>query len=500
MLYRDYLKSKYQNTAVKLANAEGVPCVLEYSKGKNLRNYEVCGNSVQSGTPSPESPVEIQSVGDLTTKNLINESAITLSSGYWSDSGGNQINNNSRFIRISSVKCNPNETYTLSSNLKIYTIWFFNNNTSISKTYRENTVAVFKTPENCNSLRISLVNTSGNTDTIAFKWIQLELGSAATEYEPYHKYDIPITVTGKNLIPYPYKGSSVTANGITIKINDDRTITVNGTASTATTFTIAQYTIQSGTYTLSGTKNGSLSTYYMAIGGTSCKDVGNGSSVTFDTETTISIYIIIKSGATLSNAVFKPQLEEGSTATTYEPYIAPVTTNIYLDEPLRKVGDYADYIDFKNQKVIRKIAKKTYIGQSNEAWNNGSSDNHIKYIIPVPNDFSNGYGLEGTYGLSNIFVCKFANEAHTFYFTGDKSNSWRRNVFYNDTELTVDEWKSKLTEWNEIGNPLTIYYPLLTSREETISLPALKTFKGTNVMSVDTSIQPSNIKANYIRT
>ena len=67
MLYRDYLKNKYQNTAVKLANAEGVPCVLEYSKGKNMRNYEVYGNSVQDGTPSPESPVEIQSVGDLIT-------------------------------------------------------------------------------------------------------------------------------------------------------------------------------------------------------------------------------------------------------------------------------------------------------------------------------------------------------------------------------------------------------------------------------------------------
>lgn len=67
MLYRDYLKSKYQNTAVKLANAEGVPCVLEYSKGKNMRNYEVYGNSVQDGTPTPESPVEIQRVGDLVT-------------------------------------------------------------------------------------------------------------------------------------------------------------------------------------------------------------------------------------------------------------------------------------------------------------------------------------------------------------------------------------------------------------------------------------------------
>ena len=70
MLYRDYAKDKYQN-AFQISNAEGVPCVLKGSKGKNLRNYEVYGNSVQDGTPSPESPVEIQSVGDLTTKNLL---------------------------------------------------------------------------------------------------------------------------------------------------------------------------------------------------------------------------------------------------------------------------------------------------------------------------------------------------------------------------------------------------------------------------------------------
>ena len=40
--------------------------------------------------------------------------------------------------------------------------------------------------------------------------------------------------------------------------------------------------------------------------------------------------------------------------TEYEPYIGE-TKHIYLNEPLRKVGDYADYIDFKNQKVMRQI-------------------------------------------------------------------------------------------------------------------------------------------------
>ena len=49
------------------------------------------------------------------------------------------------------------------------------------------------------------------------------------------------------------------------------------------------------------------------------------------------------------------QIEKGSKATDYEPYYEPVTYNIYLDEPLRKVGNYADYIDLKKEKVVRNV-------------------------------------------------------------------------------------------------------------------------------------------------
>ena len=35
--------------------------------------------------------------------------------------------------------------------------------------------------------------------------------------------------------------------------------------------------------------------------------------------------------------------------------VGNITTSIYLDEPLRKVGDYSDYIDFKNQKEFRNV-------------------------------------------------------------------------------------------------------------------------------------------------
>lgn len=61
------------------------------------------------------------------------------------------------------------------------------------------------------------------------------------------------------------------------------------------------------------------------------------------------------------------QIEEGTSATDYEPfgkYKIPIAvtsdnssdvTNIFLDEPLRKIGESADYIDFKNQKLVQKV-------------------------------------------------------------------------------------------------------------------------------------------------
>lgn len=46
-------------------------------------------------------------------------------------------------------------------------------------------------------------------------------------------------------------------------------------------------------------------------------------------------------------------LNSGSTALPYEPYHAPVTTPIYLPEPIKMVGDETEYIDYGEQKMHR---------------------------------------------------------------------------------------------------------------------------------------------------
>ena len=66
MLYKDYVERKVSN-AIRINSAEGYPCVFDNSKGRPLKDYKLYGNSIQDGTPTPESPVEVQSVGDLVT-------------------------------------------------------------------------------------------------------------------------------------------------------------------------------------------------------------------------------------------------------------------------------------------------------------------------------------------------------------------------------------------------------------------------------------------------
>lgn len=52
----------YQRSSIKVI--EGVPPLSFTAKGKPLTAWSITGNTVQNGTPTPENPVEVQSVGD----------------------------------------------------------------------------------------------------------------------------------------------------------------------------------------------------------------------------------------------------------------------------------------------------------------------------------------------------------------------------------------------------------------------------------------------------
>lgn len=122
-----------------------------------------------------------------------------------------------------------------------------------------------------------------------------------------------------------------TINGVTFTVNDDQTVTVNGTASATTTYVITSNSqailIPDGNYILSGCPNGGGdATYdlrwYLYSTGKSAYDQGSGVTVAKNGNTTSSnIAIVIRSGVTANNLVFKPMLRLAEiTDDSFQPY------------------------------------------------------------------------------------------------------------------------------------------------------------------------------------
>lgn len=216
--------------------------------------------------------------------------------------------------------------------------------------------------------------------------------------------------------------------------------------------------------------------------------------VSFDTpRTTMSNdgYVTIayrRWGGNPSN--YETQLELGSESTPYEPYHEPVTTNIYLDEPLRKIGDYADVIDFERGVAERKINKIVFDGTE---------------------DFRAHSTLKGWFQLpdNTVLVGRLACCTH-FYYTYSANSmpegsfttvnpigNTGRYVFNMSDETTLDDFKIFLASEYAKGTPVTVYYALAESTTEPISIPSIPTFDGTTIITTDTEIQPSNMEITY---
>ena len=344
--------------------------------------------------------------------------------------------------------------------------------------------------------------------------------------EYYGKYDIPITVAGKNLLPYPYSRTTTTINGITFTDNGDGSITINGTATANAIFyltdILSKYTLDrcglkiGDSYTISKTIISGDSTeniyftanYYNKNGsmkaGVSITSLNTATATIQSDFVMWGIYLLVLKDKTVNNATIQLQLEKGTTATEYEPYKGSVTSHIYLDEPLRKIGNFVDYIDFKNQKVIRNIKEVTLDGS--ESWElQGINENGIiSFICSISKETAssttNVYALSTHYSYKQSSLSKATEQGFFVQRRVGSTNIYIRML--NEEIANITAFKTWLSE-----NNVTVYYQMTTQTEENISLPkpieedlslpTLKTNEGTNIISVATTTPPSNIDVTY---
>ena len=116
---------------------------------------------------------------------------------------------------------------------------------------------------------------------------------------------------------------SKTENGVTLTVNEDSSITFNGTCTMDFNYYINQsYVLPEGEYILSGCPDGgSNSTYYLfARGDKNYYNYGGDTAIVSDGSQTVNMRILIRENQTFDNLTFYPMIRKVGADDTYEPY------------------------------------------------------------------------------------------------------------------------------------------------------------------------------------
>ena len=184
--------------------------------------------------------------------------------------------------------------------------------------------------------------------------------------------------------------------------------------------------------------------------------------------------------------------------TTYEPY-QEETYNIYLNEPLRKIGEYSDYIDFKNGKVVRKVGSYTFLGSEDFDNQTGgaNTDTKIFFSINFSVDFLNGL-LGKRKVLSNYFLESESNlQSNSTDVTGihfNQNPTYSRFIYFKLPKTILEtEDKAGMQKWvkNLYTNrqPLLINYQINEKETNNLEIPKIEPEKDIPVVNEENTIQ-----------
>lgn len=351
-------------------------------------------------------------------------------------------------------------------------------------------------------------------------------GNCVQESSPTTEKPVEIKETGdltnnilvNNLVP----GATGTVTGVNYTVNKDLSISLKGKTTGIFSLRLAGkwnnpntiITLKAGkTYTFAG-KSGN---FYVSIYKTSV----DGSTSQYTNTLTANPRIVAPSedvnigdifiycasssvGSEIDDTIY-PLCVAGSYSDVpeYEPYgkhKIPVKitcgdneqkTNIYLENPIIKIGDISDYIDFKSQKIYRKNYKST-ISSSGSYVISGASSSPNR--LAIYNALSVNKKAKGSIEQ----LCKYipcvnwgANGKFGFYASV-------RSLYINNPNFTtVDDYK----EWLDSLEGLLFYYQLADDcvYEEDIIMPKITPFNGDCTFDILTEIKPSKAEVEYWR-
>lgn len=245
---------------------------------------------------------------------------------------------------------------------------------------------------------------SGTTVNNITFYPMLNDGSSALPYEPYYEglRDTAVTEVesvGANRLPIERR--THTTNGITFVVNEDGSVTANGTATnnaylnflTPFVLTKGSYYANAGT-TGNGMETYSLQLYKVTENGSTgesylqfVKDGGEWLTVS-ETQKLVG-YIVVRAGVTVSNLTFYPMLAKGTATLPYRPY---VKYTLPIPEAVQALDGYgwginADYnnnFSYEEDGSVTWNKEASKVDMGSLSWRYASS----YWIASIPNAVS----------------------------------------------------------------------------------------------------------------
>ena len=325
-------------------------------------------------------------------------------------------------------------------------------------------------------------STAGNS--IEFSNVMLRESTTDSTYEPYTggvaspNPDYPqeikcidkisVKTCGKNL--FKNTATTQTNKGITFTINNDGSVTANGTATD-----LAQLWLENNSLN----DRLEVGKTYIATGFSNVGVVADGKT-TYTTEFVftekterIAPYIQLASGATVNDKIFYPMIRLASIEDdAYQPYTETLA-EIDLTEPLYE-GDYIEYRADGTGVLHRKMASVVFDGSSDEEWNKG-----LLYYIGIPDaKYANSDA-----NTANVKGCcshfKFVGSYNVAQSSGYGNcgfgvivSKMQSMIGLNSDVTTISELKTWLQ-----SNPVTVVYELATPQEIELTAEQLAQFK-----------------------
>lgn len=514
--------NKEMSGNILIKDIKGLNSTLETVTGTNelvvenaklLSNYRIYGNSVQSGTPAPDNYSGVENFGDNNLLDMTYEMKHSGSESVYQDRARN----------VNLIKIKNGVTYTITP-IKLNGFQYAVNTSSSVYPFKQYNYA--GNNQGFNSSRYTFTATKDGYMSILLKksggsyftlddinGVKINVSS-----NEENQYKIPIKVTGKNLLDMKNAKGGI-SNGVTASVNSDGSVNCTGTAESVTIniWLLGGYYSTTEIMNLSPGKYCSKDITLMMYDGTNRKQFQNCFEVSeseYPNGFSITAVRLKQSavGADWNKTIY-PMIEEGTVSTEWEPYQEELY-NIYLNEPLRKIGEYSDYIDFKTGKVVRNIGKdnlSNIVLQSKTAT--VTSNNYMQTGLYTANNlkFRSNNLLSDSSTLDNLPFIMCENLPTISWNTMKNNNTIYGLCITEDSKKTSNEIRVSLPEsvatsvstaqqWLS-DNDSSFYYVYLPKfvTEESVTLPTINLNSTRNYISIDTSVSPSNTELEVIK-